>query len=64
MNAADGFVLALLALADIALMVHLRRRSQRRARAERMMRSLHFAIRREIAAQPAPVQRWILRRAS
>lgn len=51
MNAVDGFVLALLALADIALMVHLRRRRQRSARAERMMRSLRFAIRREIAHQ-------------
>jgi 16S rRNA C1402 N4-methylase RsmH len=39
---------ALLALADISLLVHLHRRRQRRYRVERMMQSLRIAVQREI----------------
>jgi hypothetical protein len=46
---ADALILALVALADLAVLVYLRRRHRRRERARRMMRSLQFAIRREIA---------------
>jgi hypothetical protein len=47
---ADALVLALVALADLAVLVYLRRRHHRRERARRMMRSLQFAISREIAS--------------
>jgi hypothetical protein len=65
MNVVDGSVLALLALADIALMVHLRRARGRRIREERMMGSLRFALQRESNAPVlAPAKPWTLRRAS
>jgi len=66
MNAADALVFALLALADLSLMVHLRRARMRRLRIKRMMRSLELAVQRENAAAPAaPARRWPpLRRAS
>ena len=54
MNAVDGMVLALLALADITLIVHLRRRRARTMRVNRMYRSLTLAVRRELAAT-API---------
>jgi hypothetical protein len=65
MNVIDASVFALLALADIALMVHMRRARRRRLVDERMMRALRFALQREISAQAfAPrVKPWALRRA-
>ena len=48
MNAADAMFLLMLALADICLIVHLRRRRSRRRRLERMMRSLKLYLRREL----------------
>ena len=47
---ADALILALVALADLAVLVYLRRRHRRRERARRMMRSLQLAISREIAS--------------
>jgi hypothetical protein len=41
----DALVLALVAIADMALIVHLRRRRNRRIRQERMMGSLRIALR-------------------
>jgi hypothetical protein len=65
MNAVDGALLALLAVADLALLVHLRRARARRIRDERMMRSLNLAVHRDLTAQAiAPsVKPWTLRRA-
>ena len=66
MNVVDGLFFALLALADLALIVQLRRARSRRMRKERVMRSLVLAVQRENAATPAaPPRRWAaLRRAS
>ena len=66
MNVVDALVFALLALADLSLIVHLRRARMKRLRIERMMRSLKLAVQRENAAIPAvPPRRWAaLRRAS
>jgi hypothetical protein len=41
----DALVLALIAIADMALIVHLRRWRNRRLRQERMMGSLRIALR-------------------
>lgn len=62
----DALVMALLAVGDVALMVHLRRLRGRRIRAERMMASLRLAIRREVAVQviTLPASRWKVTRAS
>jgi hypothetical protein len=51
MGSADAMVFALLALADIAFLIHLRRVRSRRIRAQRMMRCLAFAVRDENAAR-------------
>jgi len=48
MNMIDACVLGLLAVADFAVMVHLRRRHGRVARDRRIMRALEFAVRSEI----------------
>jgi cbb3-type cytochrome oxidase subunit 3 len=56
MGAADTILLALLALADVCLMVHLYRRRQRRNKVERMARALRSAIRREVGVENAPVR--------
>jgi hypothetical protein len=48
MNAADVIVLMLLAVADICLMVHLRRRRARYIRMDRMTRSLQIHIRSKL----------------
>lgn len=48
MNVVDGLVLALLAVADMALLVHLRRSRTRRLQAERMMLNLQIAVERAI----------------
>lgn len=54
MDAVDALVFALLAIADIALLVYLRRRRARILRDERMCRTLTLAIRRSAAATSAP----------
>jgi len=59
MDVADALILGLLAVADLALVVQLRRARARRVRTERIMRSLELAIQREVAAQElAPARRW------
>jgi hypothetical protein len=50
----DAVVLALLAIADLALIVHLRQRHGRRAQMERMMASLRMAVRRENVVEALP----------
>lgn len=66
MNIVNAAVLALLAVADVRLMVHLRRARGRRLREERVMRSLRLALQRDaIGDGPDPlVKPWGLRRAS
>jgi hypothetical protein len=66
MNVADLMVLLLLAVADIGLIVHLRRRRARRIRADRMMRSLQLHIRSVLVPEAvvAPPGRRPLRLAS
>lgn len=66
MSVVDALVLAVLAAADVALMVQLRRARRRRLRAERLMRSLRLALHREAIADGSvtPVKLWALRRAS
>jgi len=49
MNFVDSAVFALLAIADIALLVHLRRARGRRLCQYRMMRSLRLALEREFS---------------
>jgi len=56
MNAVDAMVFALLALADIILIIHLRRRRARMLRLQRMYHSLTLAVRRELAVA-APVSK-------
>ena len=64
MNVVDAAVLALLAMADIALLVQLRRARARRIREDHMMRCLKLAVDRELHGQPfAPAKPWSLRRA-
>ena len=52
----DALVLVLVAIADLAVIVHLRRRHNSRARLERMTVSLRLAVRRsnavDVAEQP------------
>jgi len=66
MDAADALLFALLAFADLALMIHLHRRRARRIRFERMMRSLKLAVQREIGTATVAMRPryWALRRAS
>ena len=59
----DALVLALLAIMDLALIAHLRRRHGKRVRSERMMASLRMAVRRANGIEDMPVRR-LLRRAS
>jgi hypothetical protein len=62
MDLVDALVLALLALADLALLIHLRRSRNRRVTARRMMRSLKLAIQRETFAETVvPRKRRLLR---
>ena len=59
MNAADALFFSLLALADLLVIVYLRRARMRHLRAVRIMRSLELAVQRENAdLQPAPAKRW------
>jgi len=54
-----ALILGLLAIADLACIVHLRRRRAERLRNERVMRSLELAVQREnFVQQPAPARRW------
>ncbi len=66
MNVVDVLVLTMLAIADICLIVHLRRRRSRYIRMDRMTRSLQLHIRSEIAPEAivAPRRRRLLQRAS
>ena len=57
----DAFVLALLAFADLAFVVYLRRRHGRRVKTERMMASLRLAVRRSNAVEDMPVKRRLMR---
>jgi hypothetical protein len=57
----DALLLALLAIADLAFIVHLRRRHGRHARMERMMASLQMAVRRANGADELPAKRSFLR---
>jgi hypothetical protein len=52
---ADALIFALVALADLAILVCLRRRHGRRERGRRMLRSLQLAIRQEITRPPSRV---------
>lgn len=51
MDAVDVMVFVLLALADICLIVHLRRRRARLLRVRHMYRTLALAVRRELAEE-------------
>jgi hypothetical protein len=51
MNAVDVIVLVLLALADVCLIVHLRRRRARYIRMDRMTRSLQLHIRSRLSPE-------------
>ncbi|HUB80075.1 MAG TPA: hypothetical protein VMB03_14820 [Bryobacteraceae bacterium] len=57
MNFADVLVFALLAAADICLIVYLRRRRARYMRMDRMTRSLQLHIRRETTPEAIKAQR-------
>jgi len=50
----DALVLALLAFADLAVLVHLRMRHAQRLRMERMMASLKFAVQRANSVEEMP----------
>lgn len=62
MNIIDGLALGLLAIADLAFIVYLRRRHHRAEQTERVQRSLEFAIRRELDLESHPARRRQLRR--
>jgi hypothetical protein len=53
----DALVLVLIAMADLALIVHLRRRNGRRVQTERMMTSLRLAVRRANKVENLRVRR-------
>jgi hypothetical protein len=56
----DAIMLALLAIGDLAVLVHLRQRHGRRVRMERMMASLRMAVRRANGVEPPPARpRWL-----
>jgi hypothetical protein len=57
----DALVLAILAVADFALMVHLRQRHAQRLRMERVMSSLRLAVRRENGVEPMAAKPSLLR---
>jgi hypothetical protein len=57
----DALVLGLLGIADIVLIVYLRRRHARRVRMERIMASLCTAVRRENSIEALPAKRRLLR---
>jgi hypothetical protein len=57
MNSVDALVLGMLAVADLAVLVHLRRRRWQKVQSERMMRSLVLVVRQENGDLPMPEQR-------
>ena len=57
----DALVLAILAVADFALIVHLRQRHEKRAQMERVMSSLCMAVRRENDVEAIPPRNPLLR---
>ena len=57
----DALLLALLAIADLALIVHLRQRHGRRVQMDRVMSSLCMAVRRENDPEALPVKNPLLR---
>jgi len=56
----DALVLALLAVADLAFMVHLRQRERRRVQMDRVMSSLCMAVRRENDVEELPARNRLL----
>ena len=50
----DAVVLALLAIADLAFLVHLRQRNAHRVREQRMMASLKLAVHRANCLEELP----------
>ena len=61
----DALLLALLAIGDLALLVHLRQRHRQRQKKrvgmERVAASLSMAVRRENALEGPPAERRLLR---
>ena len=57
MNVADIMVLTLMGVADICLLVHLRRRRARYIRMDRMTRSLQLHISSELELNPVVAPR-------
>jgi hypothetical protein len=57
----DALVLALLAIMDLAVIVHLRQRHARRLRIDRVMSSLCMAVRRENDVEALPPKNPLLR---
>jgi hypothetical protein len=57
----DAIVLAMLAVGDLALIVHLRQRHGQQVKMERVMTSLRMAVRRENGVETLPVKRPLLR---
>lgn len=57
MNGVDALVLALIAMADLALIAYLRQRRARALKLRRMDRCLTWAVRRELAHPPVPRNR-------
>lgn len=64
MNAADALLFALIAAADLTLIVYLRRRRIFHKRSKRMRASLALAVRRETAAMSNQASRSPLLRVS
>lgn len=67
MGAADTMLIALLALADVCLMIQLRRRRQRVVKAVRMTNSLRRYMQSQVVTEVAPVRQTgslVLQRAS
>ncbi len=56
---ADAIACALAALADLAVIAHLRILNGRRDREERVRRSLKLAVRRELSAGETPSPRFL-----
>jgi hypothetical protein len=58
---ADAILLAVVAIADLALLVHLRRRRFRHLQSRRVSRSLRLAVQRELSGAQFPIPRRFLR---
>ena len=56
----DAMLLSVVALADMALIFHLRRVRRRREREHRMMRCLEVSLQRETGWQDAPPRNWYI----